>query len=166
MRPFFQWIKEPRHSTLGSTERVASTVREGPDEDRNLEQIFAKDQLCNSWQYDCFFLVIPVPKMRILICLKLDRPRRRKNIAYLEIHVVAPRIWRSSHRSNRSTPVPGSCLVLLRPSFSVADLQRCSWNPFDVIPGNFNGFPLANLGCLNRRQYRMHPQSAHFGQLG
>ena len=79
LRPFFQWRKERRQSTLGSTEGAASTGREEPDEDRDLGQIFAKEQLWNSWQYRRAF-----PRLAKLIASAELGHKTKSAVEYLD----------------------------------------------------------------------------------
>jgi len=107
------------------------------------------------WLVTCFFLIIPVPKMKSLVYAKL--------IVFV-ISALSMLGWTVSKAgglgpiARQGSTVHGSEKSWLIVRFimlgaancatfasNAADFQRYSQKPFDVIPGNAIGFPLANF---------------------
>ncbi|TVY53643.1 putative permease [Lachnellula cervina] len=107
------------------------------------------------WICTCFFLIIPVPKMKGLVYAKL--------IVFI-VSAIAMCIWTIVKAGGLGEVVrrPGTATgsertwLLVRFFFlgaancatfasNAADFQRYATRPEDVIPGNLIGFPLSNL---------------------
>ncbi|KKY20788.1 putative uridine permease [Phaeomoniella chlamydospora] len=107
------------------------------------------------WFVTCFFLVIPVPKMRVLVYAKL--------VVFI-VSAIAMLGWTVGKAgglgpvARQGSTVHGSEKAWLIIRFfmlgaancatfasNAADFQRYAKKPFDVVPGNLIGFPLANF---------------------